>query len=391
MNRHDGRSRNPEARNRSVLFLVNSLNVGGSERKTVRLANALAAGNRQVVIAYLSAPETLLAQVHSTVATVHLHRRGKFSVGALRRLVAIIEARSISTVVAMNLYSALYAVLARPLCKGRRPRVIVSVNTTDFATPKEELQMLIYRHVLRRADAVVFGAERQRRLWRSRYGLDRRPDRTLVLYNGVDIVEFSRANVIPAKLSQRPKSRVTLGTVGAFRIEKAQIDLVRAVHELGARGVDVGAVMVGDGPQRAQIEREIGRLGVERNVTLIGEAQDVRPYLAVMDIFVLPSIAVETFSNAVLEAMAMSCPVVASRIGGMEEMLQFGGGLLYPPGDVNTLCNLLLPLVVSLQARMELGEQARQAVEKHFSFDAMLSAFESRVLNSGEHTSVPDV
>jgi hypothetical protein len=75
----------------------------------------------------------------------------------------------------------------------------------------------------------------------------------------------------------------------------------------------------------------------------------------------------------------------------MEEMLQFGGGLLYPPGDVNTLCNLLLPLVVSLQARMELGEQARQAVEKHFSFDAMLSAFESRVLNSGEHTSVPDV
>jgi glycosyltransferase involved in cell wall biosynthesis len=384
MNRHDERSHDPQARNRSVMFLVNSLNVGGSERKTVHLANALAARNRQVVIAYLSAPESLLAQVHPAVATVNLHRRGKFSINALRRLVSILEERNISTLVAMNLYSALYGVIARPLCKGRRPRVIVSVNTTDFATPKEERQMLIYRHVVRQADAVVFGAERQRRVWRSRYGLDRLPDRTLVLYNGVDILEFSRARVVPVKLSERPELRVTLGTVGAFRVEKAQVDLVRAVHELGARGVDVGAVIVGDGPQRPQIEREIRRFGVERKVFLVGEAQDVRPYLAVMDIFVLPSIAVETFSNAVLEAMAMSCPVLTTGIGGMEEMLQFGGGLIYPPGDVQALCNLLQPLVMSAQARTELGEQARQVVEKHFSFDGMLSDFERRVLDSGD-------
>jgi glycosyltransferase involved in cell wall biosynthesis len=379
-----------ETHDRSVMFLVNSLNVGGSERKTVRLANALAAGNRQVVIAYLSPPESLLAQVHPAVATMNLHRRGKFSIKALRRLATIIEERNVSTLIAMNLYSALYAALTRSLCKDRPLRVVVSVNTTDFATPKEELQMLIYRHVLRRADAVVFGAERQRRLWRSRYALDRPPDRTLVLYNGVDTLEFSRARVVPATLSERPESRVTLGTVGTFRVEKAQVDLVRAVHELAARGVDVGAVIVGDGPQRPEIEREIRRLGVERKVCLVGEAQDVRPYLAVMDIFVLPSIAVETFSNAVLEAMAMSCPVLVTRVGGMEEMLQFGGGLIYPPGDVKSLCDLLMPLVVNARARRELGEQARQVAEKHFSFGRMLRDFEHRVLDSGGQVSVPD-
>jgi hypothetical protein len=68
----------------------------------------------------------------------------------------------------------------------------------------------------------------------------------------------------------------------------------------------------------------------------------------------------------------------------MEEMLQFGGGLIYPPGDVQALCNLLQPLVMSAQARTELGEQARQVVEKHFSFDGMLSDFERRVLDSGD-------
>jgi glycosyltransferase involved in cell wall biosynthesis len=103
----------------------------------------------------------------------------------------------------------------------------------------------------------------------------------------------------------------------------------------------------------------------------------------VMDIFVLPSVAVETFSNAVLEAMAMSCPVVVARVGGMDEMLQFGGGMIYPPGDVKSLCDLLMPLVESAEARRGLGEQARKVVEQHFSFGRMLRDFDARVLDAG--------
>ena len=363
------------------MFLVNSLNMGGSERKTVRLANALTASTRQVVLAYLGPPESLLSQLHTAVVPVNLRRRGKFSIQALHRLAAVIRELNINTLVAMNLYSALYAVLTGLLCRNLPLRIAVSVNTTEFATLKEELQMLIYRRVLRRADLVVFGAECQRQLWCSRYGLDGPPDKFVVLYNGVDTSEFSKATVVPATLDE-PASRVILGTVGAFRVEKAQVDLVRAVHELKARGADVGALIVGDGPQRPEIEREIRRLGVDRNVRLVGETQDVRPYLATMDVFVLTSVAVETFSNAVLEAMAMSCPVLVARVGGMEEMLRFGGGMTYPPGDVKSLCDLVMPLVASAHARKELGEQARRAAEKHFSFGRMLSDFRERVLNA---------
>lgn len=366
---------------RGVLFLVNSLRMGGSERKTVRLANALVAGNHPVTLAYLNPPESLLPQLHPAVASLNLHRRGKFSIKALRRLAAIVRDRNIDTLVAVNLYAALYAVLARLLCKDRRLRVVVSVNTTEFATLKERLQMLLYRHILQRADLIIFGAERQRRLWRARYGLGRTPDRTMVLYNGVDTTDFSRAQVAPAILRE-PACTGMLGTVGALRIEKAQIDLVRAVHALAARGVDVGALIVGDGPQRPELEHEIRRLGVDQRVWLVGEVQDVRPYLAVMDVFVLPSVAVETFSNAVLEAMAMSCPVLVARVGGMDEMLQFGGGMMYPPGDVKSLCELLMPLLANASVRKELGGQACIAVEKHFSFNRMLSDFSARVLDS---------
>jgi len=371
----------PQKYDRSVMFLVNSLNVGGSERKTVRLANALAAGEHQVVLAYLDSPETLLSEVHPAVATVNLHRHGKFSMRSLRRLATVVRERNVATLVGMNLYPALYAVAAGWLCRNLSVRVAACVNTTEFATRKEQLQMLLYRHVLRRADLVVFGAECQRRLWCSRYGLDASAHKATVLYNGVDTAEFARARVAQAALGQ-PAGRVMLGTVGALRLEKAQVDLVRAVHELTARGVDVGAVIIGDGPARGQIEREIQRLGVAGRVHLAGTAQDVRPYLAAMDIFVLSSVAVETFSNAALEAMAMSCPVVAARVGGMEEMLQFGGGMTYPPGEVKSLCELLTPLAANRDARRELGERARQAAETHFSFRRMLSDFEERVLHA---------
>jgi glycosyltransferase involved in cell wall biosynthesis len=370
----------PGRHERGVLFLVNSLTIGGSERKTVHLANALAAGNRDVAVAYLGPPESLLPAVHPTVAALNLRRRGKFSVRALLRLTTIVRERNINTLVAVNLYSALYGVLARWLCKRGQLWVIVSVNATESVTLKERLQMVLYRHILRRADMIIFGAKRQRRLWRARYDLDGMPDRILVLYNGVDTVQFSRASVTPAHFD-KPAGRVMLGTVGALRIEKAQIDLVRAVHQLASRAVDVGAIIVGEGPQRPELECEIRRLGIVERVRLVGETQDVRPYLAAMDVFVLPS-AVETFSNAVLEAMAMSCPVLVSRSGGMDEMLQFGGGMMYPPGDVQSLCDLLMPLVSNPQARRELGEQARRAVDRHFSFGRMLNEFRERVLDA---------
>jgi glycosyltransferase involved in cell wall biosynthesis len=379
----NGRDVVPQSHGRNVMFLLSSLPFGGSERKTVRLANAIASGgDRQVAIAYLNPPESLLSQICPAVAALNLHRRGKFSLRALQRLGAIVRERDVSTLVAINLYSALYAVLGRWLWRHQPLRVVVSVNTTRFATLKEELQMLLYRYVLRRADLIVFGAERQRRLWCSRYGLDDAVVKTVVLYNGVDTAEFCRERVVPATPAL-PAGSVILGTVGAFRAGKAQVDLVRAVHEMRSRGVEVAALIVGDGPERPAIQREIRRLGVEQEVRLVGETQDVRPYLATMDIFVLPSIAVETFSNAVLEAMAMSCPVLVARVGGMEEMLRFGGGITYAPGDVQSLCDSMMSLVASEQARRTLGEQARRAAEEHFSFHRMLSDFSTSVLDAG--------
>src|SRR6185295_18632407 len=121
--------------------------------------------------------------------------------------------------------------------------------------------------------------------------------------------------------------------------------------------------------------RLVAELGVEDRVHLAGIAADVRPCLAGFDVFVLTSTSVETFSNAALEALAMGCPVVSSRIGGMPEMLAAGGGLIYEAGNLGQLVAALEPLVSLPERRIALAAQSRESVLQRFSLEAMADAF----------------
>jgi glycosyltransferase involved in cell wall biosynthesis len=366
----------------SVLLLLSTLSMGGSESKFVKLAGSLAARGTRVTLAYLNPPEDLLERIDPRVAVMPLQRRGKFSWRALRTLVDAIRRSRASTVVAVNLYASLYGALARLWLGRARFRYAVSVNTTDFVSDRQARQMRLFRHVLRRADLVIFGAENQRRIWRELYGLARPGLETAVLYNGVDTERFAPGAAQPDS-SWRPQTRLVIGTVGGLRVEKAHGHLVRATAELRARGLDVGALIVGEGRERPRIEAEIARYELEDRVVLAGATHDVRPYLAHMDVFVLPSIGIETFSNAALEAMAMGLPVVSSRIGGMHELLARGGGVTYPPGDVARLVETLRELLEDDGRRQDMGRAARRAVLEHFPWERTVDAF-SRLLISSD-------
>ncbi len=236
--------------------------------------------------------------------------------------------------------------------------------------------MTLYRQVLGRSDAVIFGAETQRRLWRDRYGIGRSGHpTTAVLYNGVDTTRFSLEPPPTAVQVEVPNTRLIVGTVGRMRPEKSHVDLVRAIADLRARGLDVGALIVGDGPERSRIVAEIDKLQMQDYVTLAGEARDVRPYLARMNVFALTSTGIETFSNAALEAMASGLPVVCSRVGGMEELISQGGGVSYAAGDVGQLTGVLYGILSDEVRRTQLAQNARIAAVEHFGWDRMVARF----------------
>jgi len=373
-----------------TLFLLNSLCMGGSEKKIIAVANALTAQGRRVHIAHLAGPETLRGRIDARVPVVHLQRSGKFSLAALGRLCAYVKAMGIRRLVAVNLYPVLYVYLA---CLRLRPRpaMVALINTSDHRSRRDRLFMGLYAPLLRRADQLVFGSAAQQQAWVEAFRLPR--SRCQTILNGVDTDHFRPALSIPCSSADASAPGVTdpaatrcaaplvIGTVGALRAEKAHGDLLQAAGLLHRKGLAVRVLLVGSGPCEPELRRVAAAQDIDGLVTFHGQADQVRPLLVQMDVFVMTSVAVETFSNAALEAMACGGCVIMSDIGGAAEMLVDGhSGLLYPPGDIPALAALLQRLNGSPLLRQQLGENARTRVLEHFSLQRMLSDYRRVVL-----------
>jgi len=378
----------------AALLLLSNLGFGGSERKSIPIANALLKAGHDIHVAYLNAPHEFRERFAPGLSVVHLDRRGKFSFAALRRLKRYILDRQISHVACVNLYPLLYAQAVAWQLGRRAPHVSVWINTTNFSSRREKRQMILYAPMLRRANHLVFGCALQQEQWIERYRLP--ATRSRVIYNGVDRAHFNPEAVAQTREQLRrryglPLDAFVVVTVGVLRPEKQQTDLVRAVGVLASSGLPVHALLVGDGGERGAIERCIADLGVRDRVHLAGAADDVRPFLKIADAFVLTSTAVETFSNAALEAMAMGLPVVLSRIGGAAEMVEAGqNGLLYSPGDVTQLAGHIGALARDEMLTRKMGRAAMIRVQREFAFARMLDEYLALMFPS-ESRSMPGV
>jgi len=354
-----------------LLFVTGSLVHGGAERHSITLANRLAERGHECHFAYVKADHSQLERLNGVAATC-LDARKYLDLAALRRLKEIVREKKPAVIVAANQYALMYASLAR----GKVP-LMETFHTTQVRSLKEDIQMLYYRPLFWNAERLVFVCEAQRRFWRRR-GLFGRT--TEVIYNGID-TEHWRASE-----AERPALRRALGyeehdfVVGmsaVLRAEKNHLQMVDAIAMLRRRGIPARALLIGDGPMRGAVEARARAAGIAEQVVITGLQQDVRPLLAACDVAALCSTAVETFSLAALEAMALARPVVHAEIGGAAEMIRpWREGLLFPVGDTRSLADCLAALTeASLRARM--GAQARETVEALFSERAMLDRYEA--------------
>lgn len=373
----------------AALFLISDLGIGGSERKSVRIANALRKGGHDIHLAYLNAPHTLRGSLDPALPVLYLDRTGKFSLSALRRLKHYLVEQGISCVACVNLYPLLYAHAAAWQIGKHAPLLSALINTTDFQTRREERLMLVYAPLLRRTNHLVFGCRLQQDQWVDRYHLPAANSR--VIYNGVDEAYFNTAAIAETRSQLRLRYGLPLNdfiaiSVAQLRPEKQQVHLVQAVAALVARGFPIRALLVGEGGQRASIERCIADCGVRDRVRLLGAIDDVRPLLKLADAFVLTS-TVETFSNAALEAMAMGLPVILSRNGGAAEMVEVGqNGFLYAPGDVTQLARHIAALAGDESLNRKMGRAAMTHVQGCFGFTRMVDEYRTLLFPSGSHT-----
>jgi glycosyltransferase involved in cell wall biosynthesis len=194
--------------------------------------------------------------------------------------------------------------------------------------------------------------------------------RRILLENGIDVTAYRRAREVgEAKAALGiPPTRFLVGAVGRLSPEKGFCNLIRAVHQLAQAGLDVGLLLVGDGSDREALASLVRDLGLNDRVRLAGFQSDTRPSFEAMDVFALSSLR-EGLPNVVLEAMAYSIPVVATRVNGVPRLVCDGqNGLLVDPGLATALAAALQRLSAEPELCERLGAAGRATVERSYSF-----------------------
>ena len=188
------------------------------------------------------------------------------------------------------------------------------------------------------------------------------PGRSVTIHNGVDVVRFR-----PREAERRP-GPLRVVVVANLIPEKGVGVLLEAIARL--REVEWSLDVVGDGPEHGPLEARARELGVADRVRFLGLRDDVPELLREADVAVHPARWQEALGNTVLEAMATGTPLVASRVGGIPELLADGSeGLLVPPGEPEPLAAALRRLAGDPPLRARLGASARARVLREFTLE----------------------
>lgn len=234
---------------------------------------------------------------------------------------------------------------------------------TGFARLKMSLYTALDRAVIRgrRETVVAVSADMARRL-AMRVGPE-----VCLIPNGIRLAGLGRPD--RPRWPDGAPGGVVLGTAARLVPVKGLDGLLEAVRLVSDAVPDVRLLVLGDGPLRAALESRAAALGLGRRVWFAGHQADVPCWLAAMDVFVLPSLA-EGLPMSLLEAMAAGRPVVASRVGGVPEVVRDGlEGRLVPPGDVRALAGACLAFVRDSAARAACGASARRRVSEAYTIE----------------------
>jgi len=195
------------------------------------------------------------------------------------------------------------------------------------------------------------------------------PEMVTVIYNGVDVALFSKNSCSDRKISFNGP---VIGTVARLEPAKGIKYLLDAAAIIDKEYPWVYFVIVGDGPERNFLQQYAISLGIERRVFFFGFRNDVPSLLPLFDIAVIPSVQ-EGLSIFCLEALAAGCPVVASDVGGLAEIIiPYKNGLLVPPKNPRALADALVELLKNRTWAAALGRQGREMVEQKFTYEKML-------------------
>lgn len=362
----------------TITSVVDASSGGG--RHVLSLLTGLRRDGRDVA-AILFQEGSLADRLRQAGVAVHVCRiRGQFDwVGAacLRSLVKELRPSLVHT------HGERAAFAGNWVAKSLRvPNIVSTIHrsiprTVSWRAPQRRLYTWLEDLSLRRATTAIIAVSEAMRAELVRRGHD--AHKITVIYHGVqspswDGVMRSKRDALELRARlELSQDAFVVGSVGRLTKEKGYQQLVVAMARVRCEVPTSVLVLVGDGPERTALEGQCRASGVADAVRFVGRQSPVDPWLASFDAFVLPT-QWDSFGLALVEAMGLGIPVIATDAGGPAEIVEHGvSGLLVPPGDAEALAGAILYLREHRDLAQRMGACGRKVVCTRFTEDEMVS------------------
>ncbi len=361
------------------VLLASSRASGGMARHVIALMSALRGEGYKVAVA--CDPEGMIAEAARerdltvfpvTFSSSANPTRAMLAAWQLSGAISSFQAHIVHT---HSYHAGLVGAVSTPL--ARPARMIATMHSyPPYSNEGQSLGSsgrVAVRLILGRASRVIMVSEALRSAL-----LPLRPEsaaKTLVIPNGIDVVH-AEPSITPEQARQKyslPPEVPLIGLVARLAPQKGPLEFVRAVRVLADGNPDLHAVIVGDGPLRAEGEALTRELNLEDRLHWLGQVESGREVMWALDALVVSSIT-EGSSIVAMEAMALGKPVVATDVGGVPEVVADGEtGYLVPPADAEAMAEAVARLLSDPQGAVAMGDRGRQRAALNFDLDLMIS------------------
>ena len=357
-----------------IMEMIDKPSLGGGQTALLLLAENLDRSRFEVVIS--SGGDGPLAeearQKGITYVSVSLGKQ--LSLRPLREIAGVLKENKIDILHTHGGIAGLYGRSAAR--RARTPAVVHTLHGIHYLHYRNpflrRLYVLLERRYSRTTDRLVLVCQSDLRQART-HRLAPEGKMTVIL-NGTDFRPELEANDIARRrieLGWLPDWPV-IGTVARLHRQKGVVNLLRAAPKILNAFPEVRIAVVGDGPQGGSLRREAQRLGLDGHLLFLGERKDAASFMALFDMFVLPSLW-EGLPFVLVEAAAWGKPIVATAVDGVTEILEDGRtGLLVPPKNPSALADAAIRLLKDKERARRLGETARTLVPPRFPLRRMI-------------------
>jgi glycosyltransferase involved in cell wall biosynthesis len=357
---------------KKIFFVITTLNIGGAEKVLTIILNKLDRKIFMPSLVLLEKRGEFLKEIPPDIKIYDLKKKSGLNIlfgflsflKSVFKLYMIIKKEMPDVVVGFLDHANLAVLLTKKLIRNKKICWIISERNLPLAQASSlkfaKVRILLIRLFYKTADKIIANTSHAKDELIKIFNIH--PEKIVVIHNPIEIEKiYSLAKHNPNDLIRKNDEYVLI-SVGRLTKQKGYPFLLRAFADV-LKKFKCRLIILGEGEEREQIEKLIKDLNLETNVVLMGSVGNPYPYIIKSDIFVMSSLW-EGFPNALLEAMALGKPIIATKCNkDIESIVKDGkNGFLVPPGDVKSLRDAIIKLLQDKTLRNKFAAESKKAV-----------------------------